>query len=210
MFYQLQLRFNHLNRYTAHVEIDRLFGGLDRTERNWRHVIAVDDIGQCWALLRSNDPAVVATLKSPFGWSTVRTYQTGEEVDFILQYAPKHKRALLTFRNDDAIAIDHLRRHAGGLQDIEIELLGRHLVSVEQKGIFVPSCIARIRGTVVDPDAVTDLQLAGVGGLRAFGIGIAVDRSTRFYELLESIAMLPPRDHRFSHNTIPLHQSAAA
>lgn len=188
--YQSTLRLMVASRYAAHAEIDRLYAHRDRVDRPWRHSILELAPGHYMALLRTADRSLVRESPNPRAWRPMSPVLTGEQVQFIVQVAPRKTDAFNRFYESDTWAIEYVRsRVAQAVDAPRVALAAREKVWINKprNRYSAPSGFFRVQGAVADAQAYRHLLTHPIGGSRAFGLGLPIDTQSPLYELANAI-----------------------
>lgn len=190
MIFQTTVRVNVHDRYAAHVELDKIYKDRSRENRGWHHAIVDAGPGGYWALLRTDQEVFVTASPKPEAWSASPATSNEQEVTFVIQYTPKKGRLFSRFFNDDEFAIEHVRSRLQMLEPLSVELMSRQHIAISKRSIAyrAPSAFFLVTGRVQDAKAFEDVLCAGIGGSRAFGVGLPITPDSALYELALALA----------------------
>ena len=186
MIFQTVLRMNVTDRYAAHVEIDQIYKTRSRVDRKWHHAIVDTEVAGYWALLKTNDMELVQASPNPKAWALSEEVKAGDEIEFLIQYAPKKACHFSAFYEKDDFAIEHIHsRLIQFLDDPEVLLMHRQRVDIckRQNNYHAPSAFFGVRAKVKDAAEYEQFLITGIGGSRSFGLGLAIAPDTPLHQL---------------------------
>lgn len=186
---QTIVRIGVTDRYVAHVEIDRLYSDRSRADqdRAWFHAITKVEADSLWALIRTQDDSVVSESLNPNAWVKTPAIMLGDEIDVLIQYTPKKpKHFNWFFKDDERAKADLESRILPFLDELQIELLEREdvYISKAKNRYDAPSAFFSVKGRVSDVSGWSGVYFHGIGGSKAFGLGLPIDKSSPLYTLL--------------------------
>lgn len=186
MIYEFAFLIHSDGRYAAHVEMDRLLSRFNRFDADghtrWRYALIRVGVAHIGLLRTENNELIHALQESRAPWSAITLPSRGEPINLLVQLTPKKPAHLTRFRTDDAFTCWH--GSSRFLQAIDVEeatIEGRSTESVNKPGFAhsFPTALLRIEGIVEDERALKHIYLYGVGGSRAFGLGLPMSEGSR-------------------------------
>lgn len=170
------------DRYVAHAEIDRQWKDYPRNgQRFWKYGIVQIDDSSSIGIIRTDNPAVGD------GWHEIVAESA---VSGIVFAGPKKVTQYGEFRRSGDLFFEERLSRYGNLTSLEVSDALTVAINKNRNNFAMPARFARFSLDAFDPASVRLLLLDGIGGARAFGMGMIVPEFSKAYPVVETVASI--------------------
>jgi len=168
------------DRYVAHAEIDRQWKDYPRNgQRFWKYGIVQIDDSSSIGIIRTDNPVVGD------GWHEVNVDNV---VSGIVLAGPKKVAQYGDFRRSGDLFFEERLSRCGNLASLEVSDVFTVAINKNRNNFTMPARFARFSLDAFDLASARLLMLDGIGGARAFGLGMIVPEFSKAYPVVETVA----------------------